>query len=87
MLNRPKTYRIRRSRKVGVLGAGMMGAGIALVSAKAGMDVVLIDTTQEAADRGKAYSESFMDKGIKRKKGDARAERGDAGQDQRHHRP
>ncbi|MEQ9695133.1 3-hydroxyacyl-CoA dehydrogenase NAD-binding domain-containing protein [Shimia sp. SDUM112013] len=55
-------------KKVGVLGAGMMGAGIALVSAKAGMDVVLIDTTQEAADRGKAYSENFMDKGIKRKK-------------------
>ncbi|GAA6165918.1 3-hydroxyacyl-CoA dehydrogenase NAD-binding domain-containing protein [Pelagimonas sp. KU-00592-HH] len=55
-------------KKVGVLGAGMMGAGIALVSAKAGMDVVLIDTTQEAADRGKAYSEAFMDKGISRKK-------------------
>jgi 3-hydroxyacyl-CoA dehydrogenase/enoyl-CoA hydratase/3-hydroxybutyryl-CoA epimerase len=55
-------------KKVGVLGAGMMGAGIALVSAKAGMDVVLIDTTQEAADRGKAYSETFMDKGISRKK-------------------
>ena len=55
-------------KKVGVLGAGMMGAGIALVSAKAGMDVVLIDTTQEAADRGKAYSETFMDKGIARKK-------------------
>ncbi|WP_127115027.1 3-hydroxyacyl-CoA dehydrogenase NAD-binding domain-containing protein [Shimia sediminis] len=58
----------QRVKKVGVLGAGMMGAGIALVSARAGMDVVLIDTNQEAADRGKAYSESFMDKGIKRKK-------------------
>ncbi|WP_372885312.1 3-hydroxyacyl-CoA dehydrogenase NAD-binding domain-containing protein [Shimia sp.] len=58
----------QKVKKVGVLGAGMMGAGIALVSAKAGMEVVLIDTTQEAADRGKAYSESFMDKGIKRKK-------------------
>jgi len=58
----------QRVKKVGVLGAGMMGAGIALVSAKAGMDVVLIDQTQEAADRGKAYSESFMDKGIARKK-------------------
>ena len=58
----------QRVKKVGVLGAGMMGAGIALVSAKAGMDVVLIDQTQEAADRGKSYSESFMDKGISRKK-------------------
>ncbi|WP_243612205.1 3-hydroxyacyl-CoA dehydrogenase NAD-binding domain-containing protein [Shimia aestuarii] len=58
----------QRVKKIGVLGAGMMGAGIALVSAKAGMDVVLIDQNQEAADRGKAYSESFMDKGIARKK-------------------
>ncbi len=58
----------QRVKKVGVLGAGMMGAGIALVSAKAGIDVVLIDQTQEAADRGKAYSESYMDKGIARKK-------------------
>jgi 3-hydroxyacyl-CoA dehydrogenase/enoyl-CoA hydratase/3-hydroxybutyryl-CoA epimerase len=57
-----------RVRKVGVLGAGMMGAGIALVSAKAGIDVVLIDQNQDAADRGKAYSETYMDKGIARKK-------------------
>ena len=55
-------------RKVGVLGAGMMGAGIALVSAQAGIDVVLIDQSQEAADRGKAYTERYMDSGIKRKK-------------------
>ena len=46
----------------------MMGAGIALVSAKAGIDVVLIDQNQEAADRGKAYTEAFADKGIARKK-------------------
>ncbi len=57
-----------RVKKVGVLGAGMMGAGIALVSAKAGIEVVLIDQNQEAADRGKAYSETYMDKGISRKK-------------------
>ncbi|MDC0736723.1 3-hydroxyacyl-CoA dehydrogenase NAD-binding domain-containing protein [Cognatishimia sp. SS12] len=55
-------------RKIGVLGAGMMGAGIALVSAKAGIDVVLIDQNQEAADRGKAYSATYADKGIARKK-------------------
>ena len=55
-------------KKVGVLGAGMMGAGIALVSAQAGINVVLIDQSQENADRGKAYSASYMDKGIKRGK-------------------
>lgn len=58
----------QKVKKVGVLGAGMMGAGIALVSAKAGIDVVLIDQNQEAADRGKAYTEAFADKGIARKK-------------------
>lgn len=55
-------------QKLGVLGAGMMGAGIAFVSAKAGIEVVLIDQSQEAADRGKAYSEGLLDKGIKRRK-------------------
>lgn len=55
-------------KKIGVIGAGMMGAGITLVSALAGIEVVLIDQKQEAADRGKAYTASYMDKGIKRKK-------------------
>ena len=62
--------------KIGVLGAGMMGAGIALVSAQAGIKVVLLDQSAEAAERGKAYSASYMDKGIKR--GKATVEKKDA---------
>jgi len=58
----------QKVKKVGVMGAGMMGAGIALVSAQAGMEVVLIDQQQEAADKGKAYTADYMDKGIKRGK-------------------
>ena len=54
--------------KVGILGAGMMGAGIAYVSANAGIEVVLIDQAQEAADKGKAYSEGILDKGMSRRK-------------------
>ncbi|WBL32502.1 3-hydroxyacyl-CoA dehydrogenase NAD-binding domain-containing protein [Sinirhodobacter sp. HNIBRBA609] len=65
--NRPKVAD-QTVKKVGILGAGMMGAGIAYVSAKAGIEVVLIDAAQEAADRGKAYSTGLMDKAISRKK-------------------
>ncbi|MGR3616479.1 MAG: 3-hydroxyacyl-CoA dehydrogenase NAD-binding domain-containing protein [Paracoccaceae bacterium] len=65
---RPKNVPDQSVKKIGVLGAGMMGAGIALVSAQAGMEVVLIDRDQDAADRGKSYSASYMDKGIKRGK-------------------
>ncbi|MBJ3762618.1 enoyl-CoA hydratase/isomerase family protein [Maribius pontilimi] len=55
-------------KKVGIMGAGMMGAGIAYVSAQAGIEVVLIDQEQANADKGKAYSEGILDKGIQRKK-------------------
>jgi 3-hydroxyacyl-CoA dehydrogenase/enoyl-CoA hydratase/3-hydroxybutyryl-CoA epimerase len=55
-------------QKVGILGAGMMGAGIAYVSANAGINVVLIDRDQDAADRGKAHAEGILDKGIQRRK-------------------
>ncbi|KPU83734.1 3-hydroxyacyl-CoA dehydrogenase [Marinosulfonomonas sp. PRT-SC04] len=55
-------------KKIGIMGAGMMGAGIAIVSAMAGIKVVLIDQKQESADKGKAYVENYLDAGIKRKK-------------------
>jgi 3-hydroxyacyl-CoA dehydrogenase/enoyl-CoA hydratase/3-hydroxybutyryl-CoA epimerase len=55
-------------KKIGVLGAGMMGAGIAYVSAKAGFDVVLKDVTIEAANKGKAYSEKIEAKALERGK-------------------
>ncbi len=65
--NRPKVPD-QTVKKVGILGAGMMGAGIAYVSANAGIEVVLIDAAQESADRGRAHAESILDKGMKRGK-------------------
>ena len=62
--SRPKSIPPYQTKKVGVLGAGMMGAGIAYVSAKAGIDVVLLDTTMENADKGKTYSENLLNKAI-----------------------
>jgi 3-hydroxyacyl-CoA dehydrogenase/enoyl-CoA hydratase/3-hydroxybutyryl-CoA epimerase len=63
--NRPRPDGIEpfEPKKVVVLGAGMMGAAIAFVCAKAGLEVVLKDVSQEAADRGKGYSERLVAKG------------------------
>jgi 3-hydroxyacyl-CoA dehydrogenase / enoyl-CoA hydratase / 3-hydroxybutyryl-CoA epimerase len=73
---RPAGVPDQRVQKLGVLGAGLMGAGIALVSAQAGIEVVLIDRDQESADKGKAYSEKYVEGGIKR--GKTTQEKGEA---------
>ncbi|WP_320672901.1 3-hydroxyacyl-CoA dehydrogenase NAD-binding domain-containing protein [Patulibacter defluvii] len=65
-----------KSQKAVVLGAGMMGAAIAYVCAKAGIEVVLKDVSQEAADRGKGYSQKLVEKGVSR--GKVTQEKGDA---------
>jgi 3-hydroxyacyl-CoA dehydrogenase/enoyl-CoA hydratase/3-hydroxybutyryl-CoA epimerase len=57
---RPANVPATTLKKVGIIGAGFMGAGIAYVSAQAGLDVVLIDRDQAAADKGKAHSQSLI---------------------------
>ena len=64
--SRPSAPERRQVGKVGVLGAGMMGAGIAYVSAAAGVEVVLKDVSVEAAEKGKAYSAGLLDKKLSR---------------------
>lgn len=64
--SRPQGFERSKVSKVGILGAGMMGAGIAYVSAKAGMEVVLLDTAIEGAEKGKSYSTKLIDKAISR---------------------
>ncbi|MER6161859.1 3-hydroxyacyl-CoA dehydrogenase NAD-binding domain-containing protein [Streptomyces sp. NPDC001868] len=74
--NRPKGIEPRPVRKVAVLGAGMMGAGIAYSCARAGIDVVLKDVTPEAAAKGKGYSEKLCAKAVA--KGRTTQEKADA---------
>ncbi|NPC97163.1 3-hydroxyacyl-CoA dehydrogenase NAD-binding domain-containing protein [Nocardioides sp. zg-DK7169] len=65
---RPQGIEPWKATKVGVLGAGMMGAGIAYVCARAGMQVVLKDVSTENAAKGKAYSEKINAKAVGRGK-------------------
>jgi len=66
--SRPKNIPKTDVKKVGILGAGMMGAGIAYVSAVAGIEVILKDINAEAAEKGKDYARSILKKAIERGK-------------------
>ena len=65
---RPEGYPTYKPTKALVMGAGMMGAGIAYVCARNGIEVVLVDTTLEAAEKGKAHSQGILDKAVSRGK-------------------
>ncbi len=66
LASRPADVPVQKYSRIGMLGAGMMGAGIAMSTSVAGIDVVLLDTTQEAADKGKAYAVKQWNKQVER---------------------
>jgi 3-hydroxyacyl-CoA dehydrogenase/enoyl-CoA hydratase/3-hydroxybutyryl-CoA epimerase len=68
-ISRPKNIPPTDVKKVGILGAGMMGSGIAYAAALAGIEAVLKDVSVEAAEKGKAYSRTVFKKAIERGKG------------------
>ncbi len=68
--SRPQDIEKTEVRKLGILGAGLMGAGIAYVSALAGIEVILKDVSAKAAEKGKGYSRKLLDKAIARGKMD-----------------
>jgi 3-hydroxyacyl-CoA dehydrogenase/enoyl-CoA hydratase/3-hydroxybutyryl-CoA epimerase len=61
---RPSEIETFKPKKVVILGAGMMGAGIAYVCSQAGMEVVLKDVEQEYAEKGKGYSKGLLEKAL-----------------------
>ena len=65
---RPKGQDAADVKKIGVIGAGFMGAGVAYVSARAGIEVVLVDRDQEGADKGKQFTIDEQAKRVKRGK-------------------
>ncbi len=60
LVHRPEGYPKATVQRLGVLGAGMMGAGIAYAAAAVGIEVMLLDRTLEAAAKGKAYSQGVL---------------------------
>ena len=66
--NRPAGFEKTEFKKIAVIGAGLMGAGIAYVQAKAGIPTVLVDISVENAEKGKDYSRRLVEKAIKRGK-------------------
>jgi 3-hydroxyacyl-CoA dehydrogenase/enoyl-CoA hydratase/3-hydroxybutyryl-CoA epimerase len=63
---RPKDVPATKVKKIAVIGAGFMGASVGYVSARAGLDVVLIDRDQESADKGKAHAQKVIEDQIKK---------------------
>jgi len=68
LVRRPAGIDKSKVEKLGILGAGMMGAGIAYVSATAGQQVVLLDTDLDSAEKGKSYSRTLLEKRVARGK-------------------
>jgi 3-hydroxyacyl-CoA dehydrogenase / enoyl-CoA hydratase / 3-hydroxybutyryl-CoA epimerase len=74
--SRPAGVAQRLVKRLGILGAGMMGAGIAYAAARAGIEVMLLDSVPDNAVKGRLYSQELLDKAVK--KGRATPERRDA---------
>ncbi|MDE2349457.1 MAG: enoyl-CoA hydratase/isomerase family protein [Gammaproteobacteria bacterium] len=66
LAHRPAGVPVAPVRRLGIIGAGMMGGGIAHVAAAAGIEVILLDHTRPFADKGKGYSEALVARDVER---------------------